>query len=221
MATKKQSSKPKTLKHIGHPLVLYNLVSAALWGFHLFRTVTLGFKVGPAEYYDISNKSLTIIQCCAVIEIFNSLLGFVRSPLFTVVAQVSSRLLVVLGIFQYLPNSNGPRGVQFFSLSIAWCIAEIVRYMYYFYNLIREEPPKFLTILRYNLFFVLYPLGVGSELFIIYHSLDSAPSTFYKYFLIASMLTYIPGFPILFGHMLKQRRKVMKQLNNVFKEKTN
>ncbi|KAL6937978.1 hypothetical protein ACO0RG_004505 [Hanseniaspora osmophila] len=223
MSTKPTKGQPKAkqLKPLLHPLVLYNLISALMWGFHLWRTLTWGLEIGPSRFYDISKNPLTFIQCCAVIEIFNSLFGFVRSPLFTVVAQVSSRLLIVLGVFQYMPTAQGPRGFQYITLSVAWCIAEIVRYLYYFYNLVQNDPPVFLSILRYNLFWVLYPLGVGSELYIIYSSLDSAPSTGYKYFLIGSMLTYIPGFPILFTHMMKQRKKVMKQIFGASKAKTN
>ncbi|SSD61271.1 related to Very-long-chain (3R)-3-hydroxyacyl-[acyl-carrier protein] dehydratase PHS1 [Saccharomycodes ludwigii] len=214
---KSKKTTTKKLKPIYHPLVLYNLLSGLIWGYHLYNTLFLYPKIGQPQFYFETNKSLTIIQTFAVIEILNSLFGFVRSPLTTTVAQVSSRLLIVWGIFQVLPNSpaTNTNKIIYVTLSLAWSITEVVRYLYYFFNLIQPAPPFILSLLRYNLFWILYPTGVGSELLIIYYSLNEAAqniSYVYKYFLIFSMLSYIPGFPVLFIHMIHQRKKVMKQL---------
>ena len=141
----------------------------------------------------------------------------------TTVAQVSSRLLVVLGIFQLLPNTSGVQSVVYISLLLAWSITEIVRYLYYFFMLVfKNGAPKILILLRYNLFWILYPTGVASELRIIYCALNAAESQYsllYKRILIAAMLAYIPGFPMLFLHMVAQRKKVMKSLRSSFGKK--
>lgn len=71
---------------------------------------------------------------------------------------------------------------------------------------------------------MLYPLGITGELLIMYHALPeiyekklftiSMPNAWnfefnYYYFVIFYMFLYIPLFPVLFGHMLSQRRKML------------
>uniref|UniRef100_A0A1A8VGS3 Very-long-chain (3R)-3-hydroxyacyl-CoA dehydratase n=3 Tax=Nothobranchius TaxID=28779 RepID=A0A1A8VGS3_NOTFU len=77
---------------------------------------------------------------------------------------------------------------------------------------------------RYNFFIVLYPLGVAGELLTIYAALPFVrrsgmysmrlPNKYnvsfdYYYCLIIVMLSYIPLFPQLYLHMLRQRRRVL------------
>ncbi|EDO16076.1 hypothetical protein Kpol_1016p17 [Vanderwaltozyma polyspora DSM 70294] len=204
------------------PLALYNLVSAICWGFILYSVVFVYPIIGQPGFYAKTKNVVTIVQCGAIIEIVNSLLGIVRSPLLTTAAQVASRLLVVIGIFQYLPSTPAASGIAYITLLSAWSITEIVRYLFYFFSLTSENgAPKFLLLLRYNLFIVLYPTGVASELTIIYSSLAVAEelySTQLKWFLVGTMLTYIPGLPMLFGHMVAQRKKVMKSLRESSKK---
>ncbi|CAG98423.1 enoyl-CoA hydratase PHS1 [Kluyveromyces lactis] len=196
-------------------LPLYNLLSASAWAYVLYQVVTLYPKIGQPSFFIATKDLVTYVQCGAIIEVTNSLFGIVRAPLVTTAAQVASRLLVVIGIFQYVPEAENAHKIYYITLLSAWCIAEIVRYMFYFFNLVAQAPTV-LVVLRYNMFYVLYPLGVGSELFIIYSALPLAEAKYnilYKYFLIAGMLAYIPGFPVLFSHMVAQRRKVMRSLN--------
>ena len=207
------------------PLALYNLISAACWGFLLYSVLFVYPSVGQPVFYEKTRLIVTIIQCGAVIEIVNSLLGIVRSPILTTVAQVSSRLLIVIGIFQLLPSTPAAHGIAYITLLASWSIAEIVRYIFYFFSLTSESgAPKIVLLLRYNLFWVLYPTGVASELIIIYSSLalaESIYSIYFKYGLIFAMLTYIPGLPILFSHMVVQRSKVMKSLSEESIKKNN
>ncbi|CEP63625.1 enoyl-CoA hydratase PHS1 LALA0_S08e06898g [Lachancea lanzarotensis] len=204
------------------PLALYNLVSAGLWGFLLFQAVTTYPKVGQPAFFYETEGYLTVIQCGALIEILNSVLGIVRAPLLTTVAQVASRLLVTVGIFHYLPEAYNAHNAIFLSLLTAWSVTEIVRYLFYFFNLtVASGPPKVLVLLRYNLFWLLYPMGVASELLIIYSALSIAEAKYssnIKWALAASMLIYIPGFPMLYSHMVVQRKKVMKSLRNAGKK---
>ncbi|CAI4034327.1 hypothetical protein SMKI_10G1140 [Saccharomyces mikatae IFO 1815] len=204
-------------------LPLYNLFSAVGWSYLLYLVISQYPKIGqPAFFYQTKNIA-TSVQCGAIIEIVNSLLGIVRSPLLTTVAQVSSRLLVVLGIFQLLPNTSGVQSIIYITLLLAWSITEIVRYLYYFFTLVFENgAPKILVVLRYNLFWILYPTGVASELIIIYCALNAAEAQYsllYKRLLVTAMLAYIPGFPMLFLHMVAQRKKVMKSLRSSFGKK--
>lgn len=160
-------------------------------------------------------------------------IGFVRAPVTTTAMQVASRLFLVWGV-NYMFPAIGTH-VSFSTMMIAWSIAECVRYSYYATNLLGSVP-GFLNWARYNLFFVLYPMGVGSELTMVYQSLPYAQewNPLYFYFLIGTSLVYLPGkksfyyscglfckgiskanyictgFPVLFLHMVSQRRKYMK-----------
>ncbi|XP_062423703.1 very-long-chain (3R)-3-hydroxyacyl-CoA dehydratase 1 isoform X1 [Rhea pennata] len=81
-----------------------------------------------------------------------------------------------------------------------------------------------LFTIKYNFFIILYPVGVAGELLTIYAALPYVKKTGmfslrlpnkynvsfdYYYFLIVIMFSYIPLFPQLYFHMLRQRRKVL------------
>lgn len=65
---------------------------------------------------------------------------------------------------------------------------------------------------RYNTFLVLYPLGVASECWLVYSAIPLASQVRKEYgiALWAILAIYVPGIWILFTHMLKQRRRVVK-----------
>lgn len=212
----------KKVVSIFSPLALYNAVSACGWGYILWNVIAKYPLLGQPAFFEETKNMVTLIQCGAIIEILNSVLGIVRSPIVTTAAQVLSRLLVVVGIFQLLPESENAQGIPYITLLFAWSITEIVRYLFYFYTLTSATgAPKLLLYLRYNLFWVLYPTGVASELLIIYSSLSWAQikyGSWLQWALIGSMLTYIPGLPMLFLHMVAQRKKVMKSLREESKK---
>jgi very-long-chain (3R)-3-hydroxyacyl-CoA dehydratase len=56
---------------------------------------------------------------------------------------------------------------------LAWSLTEVIRYAFYATSLISQVPYA-LLYLRYTTFFVLYPLGAGSEAFLIYSTLPSS-----------------------------------------------
>jgi very-long-chain (3R)-3-hydroxyacyl-CoA dehydratase len=76
----------------------------------------------------------------------------------------------------------------------------------------KEQCTDILSSNRYNTFFVLYPLGVASETYLIYQAIEPASklNPLYGYALYGVLATYVPGFYMLFTHMLKQRSKVMR-----------
>ncbi|GMM33678.1 enoyl-CoA hydratase [Saccharomycopsis crataegensis] len=206
------STKKKQPRWILH----YNSLSATLWFVVLSNTIYFTAFYGQPQFFTSTSRLLTVIQCFAAVEIYNSLVGNVRAPLFTTIAQVSSRLLVVLGVFTVLPNSEINYGFAYVTLSIAWSITEIVRYSFYAINIeTGGNAPDFLVWLRYSTFIPLYPLGISSECWIIYNSLtdaDNVVGVWYKWFFIGSLLTYVPGSYVLFTYMLNSRKKVMKSL---------
>lgn len=200
----------------GHPkkwLIAYNSISASLWSVVLFNTLFLGAFLGQPHLFLKTGTIVTLVQCCAVVEIYNSVTGIVKSPVFTTVSQVFSRLLIVLGILQLLPESPANYHWVYITLCLSWSITEIVRYSYYASNLKDANAvPYWLTWMRYSLFYVLYPTGVASEVSMIYMSLNEAKeavSPFYSWFLFAVLFTYPPGLYTLYTYMIKQRKKVL------------
>ena len=106
--------------------------------------------------------------------------------------QVSSRFLLVWAVVDMFPFlALSP---FYSSMLIAWSVTEIIRYSFFALSLSGLQP-KFLTWLRYNTFFVLYPVGIFSECWLIW--LATAPAghlnELYKYALQAILAIYVPG----------------------------
>lgn len=194
----------------------YNITSGCLWSFILVKTIATSIWYGQPELFYSTSNWVTVIQCGAIIEIYNSLVGNVKSPVMTTIMQVASRLLLVVGIFQVLPYSPGNFNWSYITLSIAWSVTEIIRYYYYAANILSKgNPPVLLTWLRYNTFIILYPMGIGSECYIIFLSLEEAfysVGKWYMIFLILCLAAYVPGSFVLYTYMMKQRKKVMRKL---------
>jgi very-long-chain (3R)-3-hydroxyacyl-CoA dehydratase len=96
----------------------------------------------------------------------------VRSPVSTTALQVLSRIILVWGICDPFPSV--PANSLFYSSMLtAWSLTEVVRYGYFVFAL-NGYIPGILTWLRYNLFFVLYPMGISSEMALVYKSIPLA-----------------------------------------------
>jgi len=190
-------------------LIAYNLVSALLWSGVLVRTVlTVGTEGFEGTYPNVGEYTKWT-QTLAGMEVLHALIGVVRAPISTTAMQVASRFLLVWGIvnnFPYLASSPA-----YSSMLVAWSVTEVIRYGYFVMTLSGFLPAA-MKWLRYNTFFVLYPLGISSECWLVYKAIGPAGewSQLYAYYLIGVLLVYVPGSYILFTHMMKQRSKVMK-----------
>ncbi|CZS95929.1 related to protein tyrosine phosphatase-like protein (putative anti-phosphatase); pepino protein; pasticcino protein pas2 [Rhynchosporium agropyri] len=199
-----QSSSPKT-----QYLILYNFVNAVLWLTVLGRVIMLVPLVGFGRVYPGVGKFLKWTQSLALLEVVHAATGLVRAPVGTTAMQVASRLLLVWGVvdtFPYLAKSAG-----YSSMLIAWSVTEVVRYSYFVFTL-SGYSPGFISWLRYNLFYVLYPLGISSECWLIYKAIEPAKKIRMElgWLLQLILFVYVPGSYVLFTHMMAQRRKVMK-----------
>ncbi|CZS98895.1 hypothetical protein WAI453_008496 [Rhynchosporium graminicola] len=199
-----QSSSPKT-----QYLILYNFVNTVLWLTVLGRVIMLVPLVGFGRVYPGVGNFLKWTQSLALLEVVHAATGLVRAPVGTTAMQVASRLLLVWGVvdtFPYLAKSAG-----YSSMLIAWSVTEVVRYSYFVFTL-SGYSPGFISWLRYNLFFVLYPLGISSECWLIYKATEPAKKIRMElgWLLQLILFVYVPGSYVLFTHMMAQRRKVMK-----------
>lgn len=81
--------------------------------------------------------------------------------------QVSSRLLLIWAVIDRYPAPTAPSPFYSFML-LAWSVTEVIRYSYFVWNLQGNGVPGFVTWLRYNTFYVLYPIGISSECALIW-----------------------------------------------------
>jgi very-long-chain (3R)-3-hydroxyacyl-CoA dehydratase len=97
--------------------------------------------------------------------------GIVRAPLFTTFMQVFSRYAIVWGITDLFPQLGASPAYS--SMLVAWSTTEVIRYSYFALTLSGWQP-KALHWLRYHAFFVLYPLGISSEAWLIWRAVGPA-----------------------------------------------
>lgn len=217
-------------------LICYNVVSALGWAFVLARVVPhLLTGVSTKQLYEEVVDHLQLVQTMAVLEIVHAATGLVRSPVFTTAQQVASRLFIVWGILHAVPAATAESSLVLYSfgsrqlslnlycLLLAWSVTEVIRYPFYAMKEF-EDVPFVITWLRYTTFIVLYPLGVASELAMVWLALPELkrtglwsmpmPNVFnfdfhYYAFCFLAMLAYAPGFPPLYMYMFKQRKKAL------------
>ncbi|XP_046480587.1 very-long-chain (3R)-3-hydroxyacyl-CoA dehydratase 2 [Neodiprion pinetum] len=206
-------------------LLGYNLGQVIGWTYLLYQIQ--GYYLGLAgdeTLWNTVRMTVIIFQNAAVLEIINAVTGLVPSNPVITIFQVLSRVMVVCGVILATPLEYAAASPGLPLALVAWAITEIIRYLYYFLNLLGHVPYP-IVWLRYTMFIVLYPIGITGELLCLYaaqtyaHISSDAWSyilpnawnfTFnYRYFLIFVMLLYIPLFPHLYLHMFAQRRKIL------------
>ncbi|XP_016151863.1 PREDICTED: very-long-chain (3R)-3-hydroxyacyl-CoA dehydratase 1 isoform X3 [Ficedula albicollis] len=164
-------------------------------------------------------KTLKFFQTFALLEVIHC--AVVRTSVLVTGVQVSSRIFMVWFIAHSIKQIQNEESVILFL--VVWTVTEITRYSFYTFNLLNHLP-YFIKWARYNFFIILYPAGVAGELLTIYAALPYVKKTGmfslrlpnkynvsfdYYYFLIIVMFSYVPLFPQLYFHMLRQRRRVL------------
>ncbi|CAF2642634.1 unnamed protein product [Rotaria sp. Silwood2] len=211
-------------------LLIYNSILTVGWTFILYETIkqVVSYKsVGDLwkcrGLWKSIEAPLKICQTAAFLEVIHAMLGLVRSNPMIVFIQIISRVFLVWGVANYIPQAQYSLGI--FLAVTAWSITEIIRYGYYALNLCKASP-QLLTWCRYSFFIVLYPMGVTGEILTIIKAMQTIypeairnrysillPNKLnfgfdYFYFLIVVLLAYT-YFPTLYKHMFKQRAKTL------------
>lgn len=116
----------------------------------------------------------------------HSAVKWVKTPLFTTVLQISSRVFIVWCVLVAYGNSvvSISHSWTLVAMIVAWCFAEMTRYAYYAASIL-QHVPKWLTwcrsdfcallsimLFRYTFFFVLYPIGAGGEMLMVIKSIS-------------------------------------------------
>ena len=106
--------------------------------------------------------------------------------------QIASRILLVWGVTYPFPNLAA--SPAYTSMLLAWSVTEVIRYSYFGMN-VAASPPDALVWLRYNTFFVLYPMGILSEVWLIVSATGLAGELWqpFEWGLYAILAIYVPG----------------------------
>lgn len=90
-------------------LFAYNTFCAVAWAYTLFLVISNFELVKSADYksfFDVVELPLFVAQSFAILEIFHSVFGLVRSPFLTNFLQVGSRLILIWGVNFLVPESR-------------------------------------------------------------------------------------------------------------------
>ncbi|KAI1889138.1 hypothetical protein AGOR_G00175980 [Albula goreensis] len=203
-------------------LTFYNITMTAGW--LVLAVAMLRFYLQKGTHkglYKSIARTLKFFQTVALVEVIHCAVGMVRTSVIVTGVQVCSRIFMVWFVTNSIKQIQNEESVILFL--VVWTVTEITRYSFYTFNLLKHLP-YFIKWARYNMFIVMYPLGVAGELMTIYAALPYVrrsgmfsmrlPNKYnvsfdYYIFLIIVMLSYIPLFPQLYFHMLRQRRKVL------------
>lgn len=204
-------------------LLGYNGIQLIGWSYTLSLYFVESFKT--SQWTSCSQNVeilLRIVQTIATLEILHAYIGLVKTSFVTTAMQIFSRLLVVWGVLFIVPEIQG-RTIGVPLTIVSWCLAEMVRYMFYILTLCRTNI-QLVTWARYSFFSVLYPTGITGEVLLIFYAIRHLRNTeTYSYklpnqcncdlslwiVLTMILISYIPASRIMFMHMLKQRMKAL------------
>ncbi|KAM7261951.1 hypothetical protein ACFE04_021028 [Oxalis oulophora] len=213
-------------------LSLYNWVIFIGWFQVLFFSLkTTFFESGHDKHvFNAVAKPLLLAQSAAVFEITDLSqsevlqLGLVKSPISATVPQIGSRLYVVWGILWSFPEIQTHVLVN--SLVISWSITEIIRYSFFGLKEAFGYTPSWLLWLRYSTFVLLYPVGISSEVGLIYIAVPCIKASgryslrmpnkmnfAFDYLVLAiiAFVLYVPGSPYLYKYMMGQRKRAISK----------
>ncbi|CAD0047447.1 unnamed protein product, partial [Aureobasidium pullulans] len=164
-------------------LVLYNAISTILWGTILGRVLLIAGVHGTRYVFPGVGEFAKWTQTLALLEVVHAAVGELRFVSFSSGVQRmcwasyapplhdphASRLPHPPDLGHRHPFPQHRRLFPIYStMLIAWSITEVIRYSYFAINLSTGSVPSFWLWLRYNTFFVLYPLGISSECWLVW-----------------------------------------------------
>ncbi len=188
-------------------LKAYSLIQLTGW---LVAILILPFS------FVASYAVICAVQLLAVLEIFHAYKKWNHSsPLYCFV-QVGARLFI-LGFTLWIITISLLKPIPYFEAIVyimltAWCIAEIIRYMYYLRQLF-GHPNTLIIWLRYSAFIICYPVGLACEFFVMFNVLKYNDLVAVKIVMILVAIAYLFMFPRLYNHLLIQRKQKLSNPN--------
>nr|GEU62727.1 protein-tyrosine phosphatase-like protein [Tanacetum cinerariifolium] len=151
-------------------LFVYNSLQAFGWSIALFRILVEFLSTKSLNgAYASAGELICILQTLAFIEVIHGAIGIVPSGFFFPLLQCAGRVYFLLATVCGINEVQELPAV--FITFVAWCFAEIIRYMFYAMSCVGNSP-SFLTYLRYTAFIVILPTGVVGELWTMYQTLQ-------------------------------------------------
>ena len=219
-------------------LFAYTLAQLAATGYVLYLAFS-SFSDGPSAVYAVAGDLVRLLQTLSLLEVMHAVFGLVRSNPFNTLVQISSRVYVVWFIINAVPSAatkvlripylgddaHPLLGLSYATMVIAWGFAETIRYTYYACSMLGSVP-YFVKWVRYTAFYVLYPLGISSELTVCYFANPTLRSTgmfsyrmpnawnfdfdfaFFNTYCVM-LVAYVTFSPMLYTHMMSQRKKAL------------
>ncbi|KAG6372292.1 PTPLA-domain-containing protein [Boletus reticuloceps] len=199
-------------------LLAFNVVSAVGWVVVLAVTIAaIATNPATSSYVPATHHQswsvVAPVQSLAALEVVHVLLRLVRSPLPTTFMQVASRLILVWAIVARFSSTHA--SPIYTTMVLAWSLTEVPRYSYYALGLLGVHPPHWLTWLRYSAFYILYPVGAGSEALLALSTISEWRNGLYATWSLedwlkaAMVLIWIPGLYVMYTHMIRIRSKVL------------
>ncbi|KAG2412367.1 hypothetical protein HFD88_009924 [Aspergillus terreus] len=188
-------------------LLTYNALSALLW---LRILIPILSAPSTATVYSTLEPWTRWTQTLAAAEILHAALGITRAPIFTTFTQVFARSVQVWAINYGFPGVTGS-SPAYPAMLFAWSVADVVRYSYFVVLLAGGSMPALLKWLRYSLFAVLYPIGIGSEWWLMYRAARVTESPVVAGVFYFCLALYAPGAVMMYSYMIKQRRKTLSK----------
>lgn len=94
-------------------------------------------------------------------------------------------------------SASTASGIPFYALMVlAWSAADVVRYLYFAARLLGGHQYGRLVWLRYSAFYVLYPIGIASEVGVVARAVAAAwgaGDAGWAYGYLAAATLYVPG----------------------------
>ncbi|KAH6822025.1 Protein-tyrosine phosphatase-like [Perilla frutescens var. hirtella] len=201
-------------------LFFYNLFQASGWALTLFRILSNFFSSKSTNgAFSCAGELICLLQSLAFLEVIHGALGIVPSGVLLPLMQWGGRTHFLLAIVRRIPEVQELPAV--FITFVAWSMSEVIRYSHYALYCLGSSP-NWITLIRYNAFVVLYPIGVFTgEIWLMYQALpfiekenlyaDSLPFSYYK-FIVVLLFCYPFLWMKLYLHLFRQRRaKLSKQ----------
>ncbi|EAW21574.1 putative membrane protein [Aspergillus fischeri NRRL 181] len=193
-------------------LLLYNTLSFTLWLRILLGVITALLSSphpSPNNVYPHLEPQTRWTQTLAIVEILHAATGLTRAPVRPTFTQIFTRCVQVWAVnYQYPePTASSP---AYPALLLAWSAADAVRYAYF--GLLQAGiRVDFVKWLRYSLFIVLYPVGIGSEWWLMYKAAAATVNPIGAAVFYFCLALYVPGAFKMYSYMLKQRRKALER----------
>ena len=206
----------------------YNLAQTAAWA----QCATLLFAAARAsggdadalgaETWPAVGAAVVFAQTLALIEPVLCLFGVIKSKVLTVCMHLLVRSIVLLLAVNRHPALQ--QHVAVFLFMLAWILSELVRFPWLTFKVL-GTPPPLLSLLRYSLPLVLYPLGGVGEAWTMWRarSVLATPDLLFTLGGLDVTLThvvhfvympaYLPGFAFLYFSAIKRFRKELANFN--------